>query len=332
MNANGLFSIVVVISFVSILAFHFVLQKVQYYGQIQEMQFTCRKDFDIPRRIHQTWDSYNVPQDFVPKIKSWMDKNPGWEYWFWTPSDVRELLMTSYPGSIPLYDSYNHITYRADVMKYFVLHSFGGFYADLDTECLKPLQNWTNKHQCILNRTPFELDYLFHKRKEPSIATAIMACRLGHPLFEQIIKSLPAFRRMKSILKATGPFFMDLMVRRYTRQLPKSPPQDIPCNLRLEVLNSSYFIPTSDPGQMEHFRNKCSHVSKNGSDTLMRRACQSLSENSANTPSPTAYANHIWIHMFAKEGAWRTKPSTSIYDIVPNVITFRKLSGRSPAP
>ena len=254
-------------------------------------------------------------------MSTWIQLNPDWEYWFWTPDDVKQLLIQSYPQYVPLYNSYGHVTFRADVMKYFVLHSFGGFYADLDTECLRPLENWTSNHQCILNYTPFELDYLFHKRKEASVATAIMACRSGHPFFGQVIRSLPAFRRMRNILKATGPFFVDLMYRRYVQTLDKMNHGELSCDFRLEVLNSSYFIPTSDPGQLKNFRKKCSQAG-NSSDSFLQKACHNLGLNPQNTPPPQAFANHVWIHMFEKESTWRAKPATSVLDIAPNVTIF----------
>ena len=46
-----------------------------------------------------------------------------------------------------LYDHYPHDINRADMRKYIILYVYGGVYADLDVECVKPLYNLTAKHR-----------------------------------------------------------------------------------------------------------------------------------------------------------------------------------------
>ena len=43
----------------------------------------------IPHIIHQTWDTHSVPAFFEKWIKTWSLYHPAYEYWFWTPNDVR---------------------------------------------------------------------------------------------------------------------------------------------------------------------------------------------------------------------------------------------------
>ena len=40
--------------------------------------------------------------------------------------------------------------------RYFVLYEHGGVYADLDSECLKPIQPIVEDYSCILSQEPLE--------------------------------------------------------------------------------------------------------------------------------------------------------------------------------
>lgn len=40
-----------------------------------------------------------------------------------------------YPSFLPTFDSYKYPIQRADAIRYFVLHRFGGIYMDLDVGC-----------------------------------------------------------------------------------------------------------------------------------------------------------------------------------------------------
>jgi len=105
----------------------------------------------IPHIIHQVWDTNMVPMRYEKWIKTWKALHPTWEHWFWTLDDVRDLVVKHYSDHLVLYDSYQEPIFRADVMRYFVLHRFGGIYVDLDMEALKPLDNWTFHYNCLVS-------------------------------------------------------------------------------------------------------------------------------------------------------------------------------------
>lgn len=68
--------------------------------------------------------------------------HPDWTYYFWTDADNLELLNRHYPEYVELYNSYNgwaHRVQKADFIRYFILHRYGGVYVDLDFEALRPL-------------------------------------------------------------------------------------------------------------------------------------------------------------------------------------------------
>ncbi len=89
----------------------------------------------IPKIIHQTWKTSEIPE----KWKSSTDKykllvNDGWEYRLWTDADNRQLIEQDYPWFLAKFDSYEYPIQRADAVRYFILHKFGGVYSDLDIQ------------------------------------------------------------------------------------------------------------------------------------------------------------------------------------------------------
>jgi mannosyltransferase OCH1-like enzyme len=57
----------------------------------------------------------------------------------WTDETAREFVQTHYPAHLQMYDSYTYPIQRADSIRYFVLHHFGGIYMDLDIGCRRKM-------------------------------------------------------------------------------------------------------------------------------------------------------------------------------------------------
>jgi mannosyltransferase OCH1-like enzyme len=50
----------------------------------------------------------------------------------WTDKKSREFIAAEYPWFLETFDGYPYPIQRADAIRYFVLHHFGGIYIDLD--------------------------------------------------------------------------------------------------------------------------------------------------------------------------------------------------------
>ena len=108
----------------------------------------------IPKIIHQTWETNNIPYDVYKKewVESWKKNHPDWEYKLWTDEDRRALIKRHYLWFLKIYDSYELDIMRADAARYFILHYCGGLYADLDYECLKNIEPLISDYNLILTR------------------------------------------------------------------------------------------------------------------------------------------------------------------------------------
>ncbi len=163
----------------------------------------------IPKIIHQTWRDHNLP---VPKAwpESWQRHNPDWEYRLWTDDDLLAFVQQCYPELEALYLSYPKPVQRADMARYLILHHHGGVYADIDTECMAPLDLIAGEQRIILATEPFEHAYQAHRLKmELMLFNGVMASPKGQPFCRHVCDAMVRCRHAKAyVLESTGPLLL----------------------------------------------------------------------------------------------------------------------------
>jgi hypothetical protein len=159
----------------------------------------------IPRLIHQTWKSSVIEAPFRPEwMQSWRDMNPGWHYRLWTDQDLDAFVRRHHPAFYrDTYCRYDCHIKQVDAWRYLLLKTMGGVYADLDTMCLTPVEEWCRMENLVLG-CQFPGDW---KSSEQNVCNAVMASALGHPFWDGVEQDLHAARDLK-VIPATGPGFL----------------------------------------------------------------------------------------------------------------------------
>lgn len=106
----------------------------------------------IPKKIMQTWKTHELPDLFAKWSSTWNVFHPTWDYILMDDHDNRAYIEKYFPWFLSIYDSFPQEIYRADAIRYFYLYNEGGVYADLDFECLKPLDPLIAKGGVILGK------------------------------------------------------------------------------------------------------------------------------------------------------------------------------------
>ena len=100
-----------------------------------------------------------------------------------------------------------------------MLFAHGGLYADIDMECVRPLDHITRRHACMLTEENHAHTYVVHRRTPPTnVINCLMASRPRHPYFRDVILELPVQKtrgRDLDVLTQTGPFLIDAVLRRW---------------------------------------------------------------------------------------------------------------------
>ncbi|HZP06534.1 MAG TPA: FkbM family methyltransferase [Terracidiphilus sp.] len=170
----------------------------------------------IPARIFQTWKTKKaLPAPYDVWSQTFKSQNPDFTWELWDDNDNRNFIQTKFPWFLKTYDSYRAEIYRADVVRYFYLYTFGGIYADLDTECLRPLSPLLNRADVILGRMgPSEA--FAH-----SIPNAIMASKPKQEFWLLVISLLLQFSQNDARPELlTGPVLLKSAFDLYTAKDP----------------------------------------------------------------------------------------------------------------
>jgi UDP:flavonoid glycosyltransferase YjiC (YdhE family)/glycosyltransferase involved in cell wall biosynthesis len=165
----------------------------------------------IPRILHQTWRDAEPPAALAALRRTWQAHHPGWTFHLWTDPDNRELIRRHYPWFLPWYDGYPESIMRADAARYFILHHYGGVYADLDFECLRPMETLLEGRSLVLGlEPPAHLDRLQARLQglRRIVGNAWIASAPRHAFWPHVFQRLAAFRDCPGPLHATGPFFL----------------------------------------------------------------------------------------------------------------------------
>ena len=169
-----------------------------------------RRPRQIPPLIHQTWRTDQVPGGLEPYQRSWWTHNPSYKYRFWTDAEALRFVAECYPSFLAVYQGYRLPIMRADAARYLWMHSFGGVYADLDYECLGPVDELLGDHHVVLGLEPVE--HVDPGTRDQGIrrivGNAFLASAPGHPFWAHVIDQLVLRRGEPDPLRATGPLFL----------------------------------------------------------------------------------------------------------------------------
>ena len=74
----------------------------------------------IPKIIHQTWKSKNIPDKWKDAVESCKTINKGFKYLLWTTETMDKFVKKYYPDFYKTYKSYRYNIQRCDVFRYLV--------------------------------------------------------------------------------------------------------------------------------------------------------------------------------------------------------------------
>jgi hypothetical protein len=92
-------------------------------------------DRSIPRVVHQTMKSRDVPARMFSAAESWWRSNPDCEYQFHDDSSCASFVADFDPDMARCFERVPPGAFRADIWRYCMLYQHGGIYADIDTVC-----------------------------------------------------------------------------------------------------------------------------------------------------------------------------------------------------
>jgi hypothetical protein len=157
----------------------------------------------------------------------------------WTDEGSREFIANHYAWFLDTFDGYTYPIQRADAIRYFVLHYYGGIYYDLDIGCRRPLDPLL-VYPVILPKTI-----------PVGVSNDLLIAEKGHPFLEQTIHGLIAFDHSwllnyPTVMFSTGPMFLSAQYGLYTSSHPSS------SHTEIRILPKSLYGKNAKPEEALH--------------------------------------------------------------------------------
>ncbi|KAM0750686.1 hypothetical protein T439DRAFT_356437 [Meredithblackwellia eburnea MCA 4105] len=155
----------------------------------------------IPRIVHQTWMTEDIPDRWAKVRQGCQALHPDYEYILWTDASSREFIAEQYPWFLATFDGYRYPIQRADAIRYFILHYYGGIYMDLDVGCQQPIDPLLYFPVILPATIPV------------GVSNDIMLSEKGHPFMDLVIHNLVTFNHQygtnyPTVMFSTGPMFL----------------------------------------------------------------------------------------------------------------------------
>ena len=171
----------------------------------------------IPKIIHQTWKTEDIPSDWQPLVESWKNFHPNWKYMFWSDQSGLEFVESEFPDFYDTYQSYSYGIQRADALRYLLLQHYGGLYVDMDFECLRSFDNLISKSKLLIGWEPTK--HLAEFDHSKVICNALIASEQNHPFWHHVIGYLKNNNQKvlihSDVLCTTGPRMLQQVFEKY---------------------------------------------------------------------------------------------------------------------
>ena len=165
----------------------------------------------IPKIIHQTYKSEDVPWKYGRYRENLIALHPGWEYKFYDDEACRDTVSRFFPMFLPIYDRALTVQ-KTDIFRIVAVYAFGGFYVDMDIECLSPIDDLC-EFRCVFGEestlTEEDAERLGH-RDRLRVANYMFGSEPGHPFLLHILRKMAEESRRaivtdNDVLESTGP-------------------------------------------------------------------------------------------------------------------------------
>lgn len=181
--------------------------------------------------IHQIWfgtmpnkrEAKKAYKKLILYRDSWIEKNPTWHRHEWNKKECIEFVNSFYPEYKELLNGYRYEIQRCDVLRYLILHRYGGWYADMDYYCNKSVDEalyiYTNDIYFV--QSPNSVI----GQESDHVSNSLMYSKAGHFFWKKLMLELennknPPYYYSKhlAVMFTTGPGILNRVYNRYKYQ------------------------------------------------------------------------------------------------------------------
>jgi mannosyltransferase OCH1-like enzyme len=148
---------------------------------------------DIPKILHQTWRTAELPAPFKAFRASWLNLHRGWQHQIYDDDRIYRIVCDRLPRWLPTFEALPLPIMRADLFRYLIVFLDGGVYADIDTVSYRACDELLENSNCVLGtemRVSSSLQASFNYARPAQIANFIFAATPEHPFLGSVIENI----------------------------------------------------------------------------------------------------------------------------------------------
>lgn len=136
----------------------------------------------IPNILHMIWvGDVSPPNYFYENLAIWKQLMPDWGFKVWTNEKINELNIDS--SYLKLVEKCNNGAQKADLLKYYTVYKFGGYYVDADVEPIKSLNEINIDNHDIVICHDLEITWEY-------IAVGFFGASINNPVLKSAIDDM----------------------------------------------------------------------------------------------------------------------------------------------
>lgn len=176
----------------------------------------------IPSILYQTWETHELSEGMAKARDTWLTANPDFQHILHDAEERRALVSEFGDKPLRAYDLLPHGAFKADLWRYCVLYKTGGVYADIDSLCLVPLNDYLRTEDRFVAsagmvRPGGALAWV--------VSNAMIAAVPGHPFLEKAISRATNLTLRGDLdgFFTTGPSGLGISINRVLGRRDKHP-------------------------------------------------------------------------------------------------------------
>lgn len=151
-----------------------MINNIKYLSLDKESLLQRTNTSEIPSILHMVWVGESpIPDYFINNVKGWKELMPTWHFMIWTNDHLTPSFIDhNYLNKINLA---KQGAQKADLLRYYVINRYGGFYVDADVTPLRSLNDllYIDNDIIICNDIPINFNY---------VSTGFLAAISNHPV------------------------------------------------------------------------------------------------------------------------------------------------------
>jgi mannosyltransferase OCH1-like enzyme len=115
-------------------------------GETFALPHESEPTYTVPKNLHFIWVGSKLPDRYRANVQSFSKLNPDFNIHLWVdhPCELRGVASVRQTGSIVwsnqgLFAAESNMGAKADIIRYEIVERCGGIYCDIDTVCMRPL-------------------------------------------------------------------------------------------------------------------------------------------------------------------------------------------------